>query len=130
MPCNSDYLRPTDSEQEFRRAAQLLVYVKKKLGVKPEKWMLKEADNQYASDARSVTELCATLNAMKSRQRDAIVYNARNRVARDLADWWEEHQKADTERAKRDVALWKQSEMRKKALKKLTPAERKALGLK
>ena len=129
MPCNSDHLNATDREVELQRAARLLVYVKERLGEKPEKWMIEQANKSWADDERSVIELCAALNAMTKKQRDTIIYNARDKVARDLADWWEEHQKVDTERARRDVALCERDELRKKALKKLTRAERKALGL-
>ena len=38
---------------------------------------------------------------MRADVRDRIVYDARNKTARRLADWWEEHQEED---AKREAA--------------------------
>ena len=128
MPCSSDYLEPSHREKELQRAAKLLVYLRKKLGQKPEAWAVKEADNCYASDERSVTELCAALKAMEPKQRDAIVYNARDKNARDLADWWEEHQAADAAREKEETAERDRKKTKEQALTKLSKRERKALG--
>jgi len=129
MGCNSDYLEPTYREKELQRAAKLLVYVREKLGQKPEAWVVKEADRIYAKDERSVTELCAALKAMDSKQLDALVYNARDKSARGLADWWEEHQAADAEREKQEVAEKDRKKTAKQALTKLSKKEREALGL-
>jgi hypothetical protein len=128
MPCNSDYLAPSNRESELQRAATLLVYVQRQTGQEPEEWVVAEAKNLYASDARSVTELCAALKAMDPEQRDEIVYNARSKIARDLADWWEEHQTADSEREKREVQAKKHEKAKAHALAKLTKEERRALG--
>lgn len=98
MPCNADYLEPTNREKQLQHAANLLVYLYKKLGITPLDWVAAEANNIYASDERSVVQLCATLKALEPSVRDWVVYNARNKTARQLADWWEEHQAADAER--------------------------------
>ena len=104
MPCRSDYLEPSQRERELQRAAKLFVYACKKTGTTPPKWAVKEAKNIYADDERSVTRLCNKLKAMSAKRRDALVYNARSKTARDLADWWEEHLEADAEREGR--AVW------------------------
>lgn len=130
MPCNAEYLEPTRREQELRRAAVLLVYVWKVKRKPVEDWAVTEASNLYASDERSVTQLCAELKAMTDKQRDDIVYNAKERLARDLADWWEDHQRADAEREEKERAEADNAVQRESALAKLTPAERKALGVK
>jgi hypothetical protein len=129
MGCNSDYLEPTYREAELQRAAGLLVFVTKSLGNKPEDWMKNEAGNLYASDDRSVTELCAVLKAMSKEDLERIVYDAKNKTARDLADWWETHQAADTAREAKEKAAAKAEAIRKKAVAKLTPKERKVLGV-
>lgn len=101
MPCNGDYLKSTDRERQLQRAAGLLVYVYQETGHSVPAWAIAEAGNMYASDERCITELCAVLKAMEPAARDALVYNARSKVARHLADWWEEHMAAD---AGREVA--------------------------
>jgi hypothetical protein len=129
MGCNSEYLEPTRREVELKRAAGLLVFVTKAMGAEPEDWMKREAVNSYASDSRSVTELCAALKAMSKKDLERIVYDARNKTSRDLADWWEAHQAADAAREAREKAAAKAKAVRKKAVAKLTPKERKVLGV-
>ena len=126
MP-NGD-LEPIRRERELKRAATLLVYLKKQIGGEVEPWMHQEAEASYPTDERSVTELYATLKALNSQQREDIVYNARDKTARNLADWWEEHQVADRAREEREL-IEKESELlREQGLAKLTPEERRALG--
>jgi hypothetical protein len=129
MGCNSEYLEPTRREVELKRAAGLLVFVTKAMGAEPEDWMKREAGNSYASDSRSVTELCSALKAMSKKDLERIVYDARNKTSRDLADWWEAHQAADAAREAREKAAAKAKAVRKKAVAKLTPKERKVLGV-
>lgn len=129
MPCNSDYLEPTSREAELQRAAGLLVFVTKSLGNKPDDWMKKEAGNIYASDERSVTELCAALKAMSKEDLERIVYDAKNKTSRDLADWWETHQAADSAREAKEKAEAKAEADRNKAVAKLTSKEREVLGV-
>jgi DNA-directed RNA polymerase specialized sigma24 family protein len=45
-------------------------------------------------------------------------------VDKELSDWWKNHQEDDRKRAKKE-----KEELKQNALKKLTPKERKALGL-
>lgn len=98
MPCNSDYLNPTNREAELQRAAKLLVYVYDKLDIEVPSYVKKASKDVYCKDDRSVTRLCAILDVMLPNTLDEIVYNAKDKTSRDLADWWEEHQKADRER--------------------------------
>jgi hypothetical protein len=39
---------------------------------------------------------------MSTEDADRLVYDGRNPMARKLADWWEEHQKADKMRRNRE----------------------------
>ncbi len=98
MPCNSDYLDPTNREAELQRAAKLLVYVYEKLNLEVPSYVKKASKDVYCKDDRSVSRLCSILDAMPPDTLDRIVYNAKNKTSRDLADWWEEHQQADRER--------------------------------
>ena len=129
MPCRTDYLEPNQREVELQRAARLLVYLWEQTGKNLEAWAVSESTNVYARDERSVTELCAALRAMDSKQRDTIIYNAHDKDARDLATWWEEHQAADAAREEQEAAEREQQTLREQALDKLSDEERKALGL-
>jgi hypothetical protein len=128
MPCNSDYLEPTNLEVELQRAAILLIYVRKALNQKPEPWLTKAAKSIYGEGGkRAIPLLCAALKSLPPRSIAKIVYNAKNRTARDLADWWEDHQAADREREKSERERMKQRKLRSSALSKLSKGEREAL---
>ena len=43
--------------------------------------------------------LCKEIQEASVHDAHAIIYNARSRKARELANWWEDHQKLDEERA-------------------------------
>jgi len=47
----------------------------------------------------------------------------------ELKKWWEKHQKEDERRLAMERAERKKNRLRKQAISKLTPEERKALGL-
>src|SRR5438552_10411770 len=99
MPCDSSYLEPTHSEREHQRAAQLLVYVLGRLSRAAPEWVMHESQNVYACDARLFPLLCDTLRRLDAATRERLIYNAKDRTARDLADWWEDHQQADAAEA-------------------------------
>jgi hypothetical protein len=130
MPCDCSHLEPTRRERELKRAAQLIVYVEGfQKGVTPA-WIKEQAEATYGTDERLVPYLCKILNEMAPGQRERIIYNGHNKIARDLADWWEEHQRVDRERIKREQAEAEKTRTRKQALLKLSSAEKKALGIK
>lgn len=128
MPCRCDYLEPSRRESEIQRAAQLLLYVYENLGRVPEPWMLAESRNAYASEERCLTELCSVLSSMNRQEMEGIVYNAHDKTARDLANWWEEHRVADKLRLKHELEELERLGKIASALAKLTDEERKALG--
>lgn len=129
MPCNSDYLEPTAREQELRRAARLLIFALEAQGREAPDWARSEAENLYAKDERSVTSLCALIKSMGEPERDRIVYDAKSKASRDLADWWEEHQEADRRREEREAAEARREADRRSALGKITEEEKAALGV-
>jgi hypothetical protein len=130
MPCNSDYLEPSNREREHQRAAKLLAYIHERMAIDCPAWITKEAANHYANDERLIPLLCTTMTNMGDVMRDNFTYkSARLPMARDLADWWETHQAADKARVEREQKLEAQATLRSQALAKLTPAERRALGL-
>ncbi len=118
MGCPSDYLEPKSREKELQRAAKLLLYVLTKTNKKIPKWVSKEAKNIYASDERSITQLCAAIKALSKKKLETIVYNAHNETSRKKAD--AEHEKEEKEEMKR-------KKLKKSALSKLSPEERRAI---
>lgn len=130
MPCKSDYLEPTGREAELQKAAILYCHLLKKLGRLAPDWAVREARNIYAIDDRPVTEMCALLKTLSKTQIECIVYDAHDSLSRDLAGWWETHQKADLEREAEQLRQQHDVAVKEQAIKKLTPEERKALGVK
>ena len=127
MPCKSDYMDPTKEESNRKEVSEFLVFVDGILGCETPENIVKASQNAYGSGVELndvVVLLCRILTNLSPEQQEAIIYNAKNKTSRHLADWWEEHQKADTKRCEEEEA-----EERKTALAKLTPHEREILGL-
>jgi hypothetical protein len=128
MPCRDDWPSPTGAQARSQRAAKLLIYLygKKKQAVTEK--LRKDAEDCYC-DTDNVKVLCAELTALSDKEFDKLVYNPRERGARDLADWWEEHQEADKQREAAEDAVRKRQELRLGALKKLSREEIEALEI-
>lgn len=132
MPCNSDYLAPTGLETESQRAAQLLLYTLASLNVEVPGWVAKAASHIYGDTERAdeiVSALCEFCQTMNAENKQRIIYDAHSRQARDLANWWEEHQEADADRLAKEAETKRVDEMKHRALAKLTDEEKAALGL-
>lgn len=59
----------------------------------------------------------------------AVNWKAIDFSHKELELWWSEHRKRETERRQLATAAERDEQKRKSALKKLTPAERRVLGL-
>jgi hypothetical protein len=134
MPCRSDYPDPTARQRNNRRAAELLWYVYDMLGVMTPDHIREQAIDTYGvnsekDDDWSVITLCATVKGMNAETRERIVYNSKSRIARDLANWWEDHEAADLEREREEAENNEKEALRQSALSKLTQAEAEALGI-
>jgi len=130
MPCSCDHYEPNQAEQESKRACQCLVYVLKTQQRCITPWIINGADSDYGVAIRlkeATVKLCDLCNAMNPVEKDKIIYNGRNAEARKLADWWDEHQKADAERIKEEEQAKKKEKLKQSALSKLTPEEKKAI---
>ena len=128
MPCESAYMEPSQRERESQRMAGLLVYLRQELGMDRDPQA--EAASQSIYGGRDYApDLCRILRGMTTEQMESIVYNPRNRMARDLANWWEDHQEVDRKREAKEAADRELAAKRKAALEKLSPEERKVLGL-
>lgn len=90
---------------------------------------MKGAANTIAKyNSKVIPALCKILKDMPEAKRNTLIYNARDRQSRDLANWWENHQLIDKERIQRETIRKKQKAIRQAALAKLTIEERKILG--
>lgn len=132
MGCRNDYLEANESEVESNKAAKLLIYVYESID-KTEKITaeIKKASTAYYGDSENlekwVIELCSVLRNMSEDKKNKIIYDGRNPKARDLADWWDRHQKADLAREEKEA---KKEALIESARAKLTPDEIEAIGIK
>lgn len=125
MPCR-DYTYEEEGDanrrrdERERRVKKLAEYVSKSL-------LLKNVVRDNLDE--NTRFLCSTIKGMKKWQLDKIVYDGHNKTARDLADWWEDHQERDRAREKEEEEKARVRRVRKNALAKLTDEERKVLGV-
>ena len=132
MPCNSDYLDPTGREIELQRAARLLLFCYRECGIKGITHALIDAAADQYCNKDYVEPLCTFLTNFKRQSRanfERFIYNGKRKQCRDLADWWDEHQKADKAREAEEARQRKKKAIRKIALGKLSNEERDALDL-
>lgn len=132
MPCNSNYLDPTSAERNSQRVAKLLAYVFTKGGLAIPSDIKAASYDCYGNTEmldKWVQLLCKTCTAMTPKEKDAIIYNAKDATSRDLADWWEEHERADRERQAEEMKEKNKAKLRKQALAKLSKNERLALDI-
>jgi hypothetical protein len=129
MPCNCDHLEPTARERAFQKAAKLLLLVNNYFGWSTTTQHRLDVENQYCSHDY-VEELCTVMQNLDERQRDGLLYSdARNKPRRELATWWEDHQEEDRQRVQRELDAAQKKKDKEAAIAKLTPYERKLLGL-
>ena len=126
MPCNSDYMNPTERERLLQETAKLLVHVYKKQKKKIPGELQDAANDMYCKED-FVPTLCRTIKDMSATEMELIVYNSHDATSRRLADWWEEHMAADKKRISKEESSRKQLALAKKAMSKLTEAELEAL---
>ena len=126
MPCNSDHLEATQLEVECSRMYLLLDELDGKGPPKTKSggWggYDKRAYNERL-DRKFADELTAELCSRISKIKNLTNYSL------ELQVWARDHKIADAKRKKREAAEKTKAAIRKAALAKLTPAERKALGI-
>src|SRR5580658_440503 len=97
MPCTVD--PPSRTNVELQRAARLLEWLLQKLGQKRIPWVHRAAYNDFTYERRSPIELCKIIRGMSQKERERIIYDAHDVTARDLANWWDEHEENDRRHA-------------------------------
>jgi len=122
MPCNSDYMNPTNLEINLSNVYQLLDELE--TGILTSKY---NQGYDYRVYNRGLTktnldelteELCSKLQNI-----DVTGYSL------ELQIWWRNHKKADEERLKKELELKGEEKDKIELLNKLTPYERKLLKL-
>ncbi len=126
MPCNSNYLNPSDRERELQRTAKLYVYLLEKTG-QPRSAIAERCAGDIYCGVDFVPALCQEIRGLADDQRDALLYNGRDPKARALADWWEAHEAADKARESIENNAVAQRQVLLSALDKLTPVEKQAV---
>ena len=71
---------------------------------------------------KMVAELCSKIQNLTT-------HELQHHYSLELQMWWRDHQKADKKRLKQEAKELREDELRKEALAKLTPYERKLLNL-
>lgn len=132
MPCSSDYLAASGQELESVRVCKMLAYLFERLERTAPKWIIKAANDYYGNVARlneATSLLCEMCRCLSKTQVDQHIYDAHDRNARALADWWERHQEWDRRRVAEEDAARKRATTRERALRKLSVEDMEALGL-
>ena len=96
MPCNSEYLRPSEREEKLQHTAKLLVWVHAQIDLECPKW-IREAASSIYGNADTVAELCRILKRLEPEKLEYLL-TQKIRESRDLANWWEDHQETDRKR--------------------------------
>lgn len=127
MPCNSDHMRASDRERSMSRVFALLDELEGRWeqGHKPSPsaWdgYHKRAYNAHsvkAEDDQAVAYLCGLLQAS-----DVSQYSL------EMQAWWRDHQEEDRERIRSEMRRQTTVAEKAAAVAKLTPYERRLLGL-
>lgn len=131
MPCKTE--EPSPVQIEGKLAAELTLYVYKEIGSKPPVMsvaMAKEYFPKTQDIHLVVRKLCSTLRDLREvspTEFERIVYNAKSKTSRQLADWWEAHQEMDNRRVAAEKKAEKEDQLADEALDKLSEEEIKAL---
>ena len=105
MPCNADYMDPTQRERDSREVAVLLHHLARKLGMVTSSELSAAASGLLGDVGRLdefTAELCSLLRGLNDHKMNLYVYDGRDPMARRLADWWDKHQEADRIREEKE----------------------------
>jgi hypothetical protein len=122
MPCNCDHLEASHLESEMSKVACLLDELNGKKRIDRDHWRgyhPRVYNRISRPDADKLTEeLCSRLQEVDV-----------STCSLEMQIWWRDHQEADKAKAKSALSAAKKKAERKAALAKLTPHERRLLGL-
>lgn len=120
MPCNSDYMEPRGREVALSQVACLLDELDGKGPIDASHWRgyHPRVYNQGIDGDELVAKLCERLQGEDVSKRSL-----------EMQIWWRDHQEADKKRLQKEQRDAANNNLKKRALAKLTPHERKLLGL-
>lgn len=131
MGCRCDYMESTNDEKFRKKTHELLAYVLRSKGLPVPDKVKKAANDYYGNGGYSSNEvtnkLCALIRSLTTDEMAEIVYDGRDTEARKLADWWDDHEKADKIRAIEEANDQRLKALAKVAAAKLTKEELEAL---
>ena len=130
MPCNCDYMDPTDDEKNSKEVAGHLLWLIEtyptKINTKYTKEQLGQwCKNFYGNRAElnnMVVELCRIIKGFDVDTINDVVYDGRSKRSRQLADWWDTHKAADAARDGNEISP-KDKEIVKSVIDELTPTQ-------
>lgn len=120
MGCNSDYMAANGEEIQLSRVACLLDELTTGCAINKSHWSGYHP-RVYCQNVNAdslVAELCEKLQSVNV-----------SKCSLEMQIWWRDHVEADKQRASDEVAKAKTDEEKQAAIAKLTPHERKILGL-
>jgi hypothetical protein len=131
MPCNSDYMIPSQTEANKRQVCEHLMYVAQRYSMRSglHQAVEKGAASIYGSQSISLRQLTAVLCNMLNNIEPERINSDLSIKGIMLALWWAEHVEADNKRIEREVEQQALSKRRADALAKLTLEDKMALGL-
>jgi hypothetical protein len=130
MGCRSDYMEPTAEEAYSKKVAEMIVYACGALNGAVVSWIKEASTSQYGAPKRhnELTDiLCNLCSNMSEEQKNNIIYDGHNANARKLAEWWDNHQKVDSERLARKDRVKEMLKVGEAILSRLSKEEREAL---
>ena len=122
MPCNCDYMNPQGLEVEVSKLYCVRDELRQNMII-PESWWRGYHPEVYGQ-MPSVEKRDKIIQAVCSHL-SSLAPGEIGQLSLETQLWWRDHQRADQER-KRSIPL---ANIREKALGKLTPEEKEALGL-
>lgn len=130
MPQQADKL--TKNQAETMKVCQLLLYVQGKIeGMMLPMWIRWNATTDNPDTSRlyhAINTLGRICKDMTQHEQARIIYNGRDAEAKRLADWWDTLQGLDRKQRIEEKRKSQIAKTRKRAVAKLTRAERNALG--
>jgi len=98
-------MEATSDETESRRLANLVMYLNDSLDITTSE-DIKEAARSYYGNAEILDSLtaytCGKIKRMDEETLNRVVYDGRNPTARQLADWYEQHEAIDRRRLREE----------------------------
>lgn len=120
MPCNSDYMEPSNLEQNAAHVACLLDELEG-YSINPRHWEGYHPKT-YCKTTKASCDLLVSTLCQKLQTLDVTKQSLEMQI------WWRDHQKADKLRLEKELQEKQQQADKQTALAKLTPYERKLLG--